>query len=177
MIIYLWITFGSILFILAALYLIGFILPEKFTGSVNVVIHAPEKSVWAAILDTEKNPMNRPLINRVDPEMDNFGCPTWIEYTGYTRNLIKTVEATPPLYIHRTMNDLINPSTGEFEARLMHDPAGCRVAASRVLVLCNGHWKVPIYRLLLFFSGGMKKDLETYFYRLAAQMGVKAEFQ
>ena len=177
MLLYIWVVVGSLVFIIALIYLIGFVLPQKYEAKVVAIIEAPEKNVWSAIMDVEKNPMTGQMKKRIEPQMDSNGRPTWIEDIGSSRILVKTIESTPPLFIQRTMQDMVTPMTAAFEARLSHDPAGCRIEANWVTHIPNGSWHMPLFRVMMTVTKGARSTLVNYIRRMAINMGVRAEFR
>jgi hypothetical protein len=173
-----WLAFGfvGLVGLLAALYVVGMFLPDRYKTQVVFKVNKSPEAVWAAVADFEKHPITGISRRRTQRLPDENGLPVWIEDMGETRVRVRVMEAQPPSHIKWAFSDEVVPVTATSETHIASEGRGCVVTTRSETVVRNGTWHVPIFRLILSLTGAQKKGIEDYWRSIARTLNETPQF-
>ena len=155
--------------------IIGFLMPVRYEGRAVVEYDRSVQQAWDALQDVEAHPMTGRMMKSVETLPLDEGRPAWKEDMG--RGEVITVTTTayePPHQMIREMSsDSVN-MTSRWEYALEPAGQGCRVTLSGVTDIEKGTWHTPIFRVMMFVGGGVKKGLDIQLDMVASTLGTEA---
>ena len=120
---FIWFALRGLALLIVAVFVIGMLMPERYTGRSQVVYPKTAQDVWAALLDYESHPMTGKMKKSVQAQPAENGLPVWIEDMGQGDPVtVRTVAAEPPGHMVREMTAKTVPMTSRWEYKL--EPTG-----------------------------------------------------
>lgn len=166
---------GGLAVLLLVLFGIGFMLPERYDEKVSVTFTSPPEKVWAAISDYETHPMTGTQRKSTQKQPDEGGLPVWVEDLGATKVTVRTLSATAPTYMRRSMVDAVVRMAVDCEFRIEPVNGGTRVVATSRTIVPTGDWRAPLFRVTLKMGGG-EKGFRDYWSSVAKTLGETPQF-
>ena len=167
---------GGLVLFVAAVVVIGLLMPERYEGSSQVVYAKTAEDIWDALLDYNKHPMTGKMMKSIQEQPAENNLPVWIEDMGNKELItVKTVEAERPRHMVRRMTSKAVPMTSRWEYTLEPVGEGCRLTIDGETYIRGGTWHVPIFRVMMVLSGGVKKGLDIQMDMVADTLGVEAK--
>ena len=152
---------AALLGLVVLVVLIGFALPERYTGKAKRTLEAPPSEVWSALADYEHHPMTGKMARRFEALPERDGLAAWKEDMGRGEVItVTTTESREPEYQVREMSASAVPMSSRWEYRLQPAEGGCQVNIDAVTNIRRGTWHVPIFRVMMIVGGGVQKGLE-----------------
>lgn len=137
-------------FVLLAVILCGFLLPQTYNGAAEKVISAPVERVWEAVNDPETAPIGGAMTRSVERLEDG-----WVEDLGSSRVTVTVSESTPPSRAVRELADDSLPMTAHNVVILEALPDGTtRARVEHSVTIRVGTWHVPIFRWIMLLTRG-----------------------
>jgi hypothetical protein len=175
-----WLAFGfvGLVGLLAALYVVGMFLPERYETQVVFKINKSPEAVWAAVADFEKHPIVGASRRSTRRLPDENGLPVWIEDMGETGLKVRVVESHPPHHIKCVFSDLVVTSmSASSETQITADGGGSLVTTKSETVAGKGTWHIPIFRVILSFTGAQRKGIMDYWKSIGRTLGEEPQFE
>ena len=164
------IVLGSIVALIALVFVVGSVLPERYRASGYVDASLTAAELWPKLLDYKAHPMAARMAKGIEPLPDENGLPVWLESLGATTVRVRTVESEAPVRIVREMSDSVVPMTARAVIELEEREGGCRVRMSNDIMIRRGTWHVPVFRLMMTVFCGVQGGIKAY---LAQVTGAK----
>ncbi len=172
---FVWFGLGGFVLLVVAVIVIGLLMPERYEGRSQVVYAKSVEDVWDALLDYDRHPMTGKRRKSVQAQPAEKSLPVWIEDMGHGELItVKTIEAERPRHMVREMASKSMPMTSRWEYTLESIDAGCKLTIDGETYIRSGTWFVPIFRVMMFLGGGVKKGLDVQMDMIAATLGVEA---
>ena len=151
------IVFGTLLGLIAVVYVIGLLLPRDHRVSVTFDVARSTEEVWAYITEIDRFPTWRADVDNVEMLPARDGLPAWTEYgPGGTLPLyVESMEAPRKLVV-RIGEGLPFGGTWTYELA----PAG--PAVTRLTITEDGEVYSPIFRFVGRFFIGYDATLKRY---------------
>ena len=171
----LWIALGVLVLLVGVPTIVGFMLPETFTGRAHSEFDKSCDEVWDALLDYAAAPMTGKMMKSVEALPDEGGLPAWVEDMGHGELItVKTTEAERAQRMVREMESAAVPMSSRWEYTLEPIDGGCRLTLDGETAIPLGDWKSPIFRFMMKVGGGVKKGFVIQMDMLAITLGVEA---
>lgn len=81
--IFVWYGLGGLGLLIIAVFVIGMLMPERYTGRSHVVYAKSPELVWAALMDYDSHPMTGKMKKSVEAQPAENGPPIWGEDMGH----------------------------------------------------------------------------------------------
>jgi hypothetical protein len=159
---WLWISLGVVGALVVIPFLVGSFLPERYQARVRLTMARSADDVWQALSDHRAHPLSGKQCRKVE-DVAGEGLPVWVEDLGQTRVTVRTVEAARPTRLAWTAADSVVPLTARWDVDIESEGEGCVVSAASEMVVRRGTWHVPLFRFILWLTGGGKKALVDRF--------------
>ena len=167
---------GGLVLFVAAVVVIGLLMPERYEGRSQVVYAKTAEDIWEALLDYNKHPMTGKMMKSIQEQPAENNLPVWIENMGNKELItVKPVEAERPRHMVRRMTSKAVPMTSRWEYTLEPVGEGCRLTIDGETYIRGGTWHVPIFRVMMVLSGGVKKGLDIQMDMVADTLGIEAK--
>jgi uncharacterized protein YndB with AHSA1/START domain len=161
---------GTLATLIAAVVVIGAMLPRDHVASMTARIAAKPDEVWKTIATPADFPSWRSDVKRVEMLPATPTGPSWREH-GSNGAITFAVDAwEPPTRFVARIADTGLPFGGSWEYRV--EPDG--PAASRVTITERGSVYSPIFRFVSRFIMGHTATMKTYLNALARRFGGEA---
>jgi uncharacterized protein YndB with AHSA1/START domain len=159
-------TLGALAAIVAAVTVVGLLLPRDHVEARSATLAASPEVVFAAIADVGGYAAWRHSLSAVEvlPPVDGRG--RWVEVSGGDRIAMEQVERQPPRRLVTRIADPDLPFGGTWTFELA--PAG---GGTRLTITEHGEVRNPIFRAVARFVFGYGATIETYLQELAAHVG------
>ena len=156
------IVLAGALLLLAALYLLGWFLPEQVKGESEVFIPKSPEVVWAALTDPETYPLSAKMCRKVEMLAAEGGLSAWREDIGSSLLENKVVATEELTRLVRESRDTVAPVTMHSECTIESGNGGCTIRFKATTTVKNGTWCAPLFRvtLRLMPNGGPKAYLK-----------------
>jgi hypothetical protein len=165
---------GVLVLLVAAPFVVGWFLPERYEARMRATISRPPAEVFAAACDAQRNPMTGSMMQRVHVLPDEDGLPIWEEELVQSRVRVRTLAFEPPRRIKRALADSVVHMTAESEITIEAAPSGGSVIDARsVTTIREGTWHTPVFRFMMTIFGGADTALEGYWMHLAKGLGAE----
>lgn len=175
---FVWIGLGGIALIVVTVVGVGLLMPERYQGRSQVVYAKTAEQVWDALLDYDSHPMTGKMKKSVQTQPPENGLPVWTKDMGHGELItIKTLEADRARRMVREMTSQSIPMISRWEYTFEPTDPGCRLTIDGVTDIRSGTWHVPIFRVMMVLSGGVKKGLDIHLDMVADTLGVEAKRQ
>ena len=172
---YLWIALLALAVLIAAVVVIGLMMPERYQGRSRAVYAKNVEQVWDALQDYERHPMTGRMKKSVQEQASKNDLPAWIEDMGHGERIhVETVAAERPRSMLRQMASTSVPMTSRWEYTLEPKGSECELTITGETHIRKGTWHVPIFRVMMVLGGGVKKGLDIQMDMVAASLGVEA---
>ena len=172
---YLWIALLGLAVLIAAVVVIGLLMPERYVGRSRVEYAKSAELVWDALQDYERHPMTGKMKKSVEQQASKNELPAWIEDMGHGERIrVETVAAERPRHMLRQMASTSVPMTSRWEYTLDSKGEGCELTIDGETTIRRGTWHVPIFRVMMVLGGGVKKGLDIQMDMVAQTLGVEA---
>jgi len=153
--------------VLAAVNLVGALLPHEHVVASRAAYPVSPDSVWKAISDFAGSPAWRPDLQRVDRLPDRDGHPVWLE-VGMTGEVPYEVLAfDPPHTLTVRTADPGLPFRGRWHYQVDPMPAGCTLTITEWGEIHGG-----MYRFLARFAFGYASKVDGVLRALGNRFGV-----
>ena len=155
---------GVLVAIVAAVAVIGAMLPKSHLASRSARFRQPPQAIWDVIIGP---PDWRPDIRSYEKLASREGRPTWKEIDQRGQAITyQSVEESPP---HRLVTRIADPKLpfgGTWTHEITPDPNGCLVTITEAGEIYN-----PIFRFMARFVFGYTGSIEAYLKALHAKFG------
>lgn len=149
---------GAIAVLVAAVFVIGMLLPVEHSVTVRRTLDADADRVWQAITTIEEFTEWRSGLTAVEPLPDKNGLRVWRETTGEGPMTFETIEFDPGQTFATRIADEDLPFGGTWTHRLE------RVGEQTTLSITeDGEVYSALYRFVSKFIIGHERTLNTYF--------------
>jgi len=157
--------FGALVGLIAAVYVIGMLLPRNHRAAVTFEVAQSSEDVWQYITDIERFPTWRTDVDRVEVAPARDGLPAWTEYgPGGALPLFAEAVDAPGRLVVRIGAGLPFGGTWTYELA----PIG--PTSTRVTITEDGEVYSPIFRFVGRFFIGYEATLHRYRDALVAAM-------
>jgi uncharacterized protein YndB with AHSA1/START domain len=157
---------GSLAIFVAAIAVVGLLLPRAHVETRSAVVSAPPERVFAAISDVDGYRRWRRSLAAVEIRPPVAGRPQWVEVSGGDRLPLEMIESEAPRRVVTRIADPGLPFGGTWTFELTPDGAGTRVTITE-----HGEVRNPIFRALARFVFGYGATMEVWLDELAAHLG------
>ena len=164
---WIWIAAASLLGLVALVFLVGTLLPERTRARGRLDVPLSPAEVWRRLADFERHPMSAGMCRGTERLPDENGLPVWIEDLGSSKFRVQTVEAEEPRRIVRRMTDQVVPMTARSVIELEAIGSGTRLTMETDVTLARGTWHVPVMRVTLALFRGVRGGIKGYLGRIA----------
>jgi hypothetical protein len=146
--------------LLAAVIVIGLLLPAEHTAVSRIRLEQPRDAIWAVISDFENYPDWRPDVTRMKATRDGAG---WEEEPS--RIAFRVLESDPP---SRLVTEILPglPFGGTLTIRLV--PEGLKTA---VILEERGTIRSPLFRFVARYAFGYHSAIDGYLKSLSQKFG------
>lgn len=174
----LWILLGLVVVFVGIPTLVGFMLPERFTGRAVAEFDKTPDELWLALADYASAPMTGKMMKSTAAIESDNALPAWEEDMGHGEVItVRTTAAEKPTRLVRTMESKAAPMTSTWEYALEPIDGGCRLTMDGETFIKLGDWKSPIFRFMMKVGGGVKKGLVIQMDMAASALGTEANHQ
>jgi len=162
------IAVGILVVVVAAVAIIGVMLPKNHLVSRSSHFRKPPQAVWDVITGP---PDWRQDIRSFEKLPPRDGRRSWKEIDKHGQAIAyESVEETPPYRLVTRIADPTLPFGGTWTFEIEQDPSGCQVAITEAGEIYN-----PIFRFMSRFVLGYSGSIETYLKALHVKLGETAE--
>jgi uncharacterized protein YndB with AHSA1/START domain len=158
---------GSLAAIVAAIAIVGAMLPRDHVVTLTARIAAPPASVWTALTDAASFPTWRHDVTKVELLPPTATGPSWREHSRNGAITMVVDLAEPPRKMIGRIADEGLPFGGKWIFEI--DPDGD--AASRVTITEAGSVYNPIFRFVSRFIMGHTSSIDAYLRALGRHFG------
>jgi uncharacterized protein YndB with AHSA1/START domain len=156
-----------IILLIAAVALIGAILPEEHDASRAATYREPPAEVWRAIADFYSYPSWRPEVKGVEMLPGQNGFPAWRETDTHGNSIpYQVTEMHPPERLTVTIADPKLPFSGTWTWGIQPSGGGTMVRIHETGKIHN-----PIFRFVARFVLGYTKTMDNYLKALGRKFG------
>jgi uncharacterized membrane protein len=158
-------SLGFLVLIVAAIALIGLLLPRDHVASTTTTVMAPADSVWQTLVDVGEYPRWRREVRSVDV-LSSEGALRWREHTSDgTITFERSEEQRPRLLVTRVADETL-PFGGTWTYELTPDTQGTRVTITE-----RGYVTNPLFRFMARFIFGHHRTQEDFLRALGRRFG------
>jgi hypothetical protein len=163
-----WIAVVVLILLVAAVAVIGAMLPKNHLASRTSRFRQPPQAIWDAITGP---PDWRQDIRSLEKLPPRAGHRSWKETDKHGQVIIyESVEEAPPQRLVTRIADPKLPFGGTWTHEIVSDAEGCQVTITE-----DGEIYNPIFRFMARFVFGYSGSIETYLKALHAKFGETAE--
>lgn len=161
---------GIVVALIAAILLVGSLLPKQHTATRAARFHQPPEKIWSAITDYSKFPEWRKSVTRVEGLPSVNGNPSWREFDKYDHSMpYEIVESNPPQRLVTRIADPNLPFGGAWTYEVTPQADG----SSMLRITENGEVRNVVFRFVARFFMGYTKTMESYLSALGEKFGEK----
>ena len=171
------IMLGCVLGLVALVFLVGSLLPERYGARGYVDVDESAEELWPKLLDHRAHPMAAKMAKGVEDLPDENGLPVWLESLGPSKIRVHTVESVSPSRLVREMADTVVPMTARAVIELEHRDGGCRIRMSNDTVIKRGTWHVPVFRVMLVLCSGLRGGIKAYLAQIVGQGQTRVQWE
>ncbi len=158
---------GSVGILIAAVLVIGLLLPRDHVSTMTARIGAAPAAVWSTITDPAGFPAWRRDVTRVELLPPTSTGPSWREFSRHGALTMVVMSADAPHRLVTRIADTGLPYGGTWE--FVVTPHGD--SASRVTITERGSVYNPVFRFVSRFVMGHTATIEAYLRQLGAHFG------
>jgi hypothetical protein len=158
-------TVGVLALIVAAMVIIGLLLPRDHVASTTTHINAPPDSVWRPLVEVSEYPRWRPGVRSVDV-LSTEGALRWREHTGDGAIAFERSEEQRPRHLVTRIVDETLPFGGTWTYDLAPEADGTRLTITE-----RGYVINPLFRFLSRFVFGHHRTQEEFLRGLGRRFG------
>ncbi len=158
---WIWIALALLAVIVCAV-IVGALLPPDFRAAGTCDVDLAPEPLWAALSDIERHPMAAKMARSVQVLPQEDGLPVWVEDLGSSKVRVRTTRAEPPTLLVRELADQVVPMTARVELRIEPRGGGSRVYLTNHTRVSRGTWHVPLFRLLLTITPGLRSGMRAW---------------
>lgn len=163
--------FITIVAVVAVLVVVGYLMPVRYEGKTVAQFDRSVQAVWDALQDVESHPMTGKMMKIIEILPAEEGRPAWTEDMGRGELItVKTSVFDPPHRLVREMSSASVNMNSRWDYTLGPSGDGCRVNLSGVTDIEAGTWHTPVFRIMMFVGGGVKKGLDIQLEMVAATL-------
>jgi uncharacterized protein YndB with AHSA1/START domain len=149
-------SLGFLVLVVAAIALIGLLLPRDHIASTTTTVMAPGESVWQTLVDVGEYPRWRPEVRSVDV-LSSEGALRWREHTNDGAiTFERSEEQLPRLLVARIADETL-PYGGTWTYELTPEAQGTRVTITE-----RGYVTNPLFRFMARFIFGHHRTQEDF---------------
>lgn len=170
-----WIVGGLVVLVLVP-FVVGSLLPERYTAHVVARYDKPPAELWKALTDPRAVPCGGKMARSVELLDDEDGRPVWREDLGSSVTTIRTAESRPSERLVLELSDSVVPMTARWELAIEPDGpdgSGSRITAHNETVVASGTWHVPLFRFILKVLNAAEKGVADYLRRAGQRAGAE----
>ena len=160
------IVVGALVGIVAAVLLIGALVPESHVASRVARYDQPPEAIWTAITDFEEFPSWRSSVDTVEALERPDGKTAWVENGGFGPMPMAVEETTPPRRLVLRIADPELPFGGSWTYEISPSNGG-----SSLTITEAGQITSPLFRFMSRFVFGYTATMETYLIDLGNKFG------
>jgi uncharacterized protein YndB with AHSA1/START domain len=161
---------GILVVLIAAILLVGSLLPKQHTATRAARFHQTPEAVWSVITDYSKFPAWRKNVTRVEALPSVGGRPSWREFDKYDHSIpYEIVEWTPPQSLVTRIADPDLPFGGTWTYEVTPGADG----STALRITENGEIRNVFFRFVARFFMGYTKTMEDYLNALGEKFGEK----
>jgi polyketide cyclase/dehydrase/lipid transport protein len=163
---WLWIALGTLVLLLALLWVVGSFLPREHRATCRARFRASAEVLFALLSDVDGQAAWRPEVKSMRRAEPVDGKPSFVEESsqGSVRYVVE-LDDPPRQRVLRIADDSL-PYGGTWTFRLEPDAAGTTLAITE-----DGFVKPPLFRALARFVFGYHATMESTLTALAAKLG------
>ena len=162
------IAVGVLIVVVAAVAVIGAMLPKNHLASRTSHFRQPPQAIWDVITGP---PDWRPDIRSSEKLGPRDGHRAWKEIDKNGQAIVyESVEETPPRRLVTRIADPKLPFGGMWTHEIVQDSSGCQLTITEAGEIYN-----PIFRFMARFVFGHNGTIDTYLKALHAKFGEAAE--
>lgn len=151
--------------VIAAVAVIGLLLPRDHVATTTAHIDAPPDSVWRALTDVSDYPRWRTGVKSVDV-LSTEGAVRWREHTSDGTITFERAEEEPPRRLASRISDETLPFGGTWTYDLEPETNGTRLTITE-----RGYVTNPIFRFMSRFIFGHHRTQEDFHHALGRRFG------
>ena len=151
--------------VIAAVAVIGLLLPRDHVATTTAHIDAPPDSVWRALTDVSDYPRWRTGVKSVDV-LSTEGALRWREHTSDGTITFERAEEEPPRRLASRISDETLPFGGTWTYDLEPETNGTRLTITE-----RGYVTNPIFRFMSRFIFGHHRTQEDFHHALGRRFG------
>jgi uncharacterized protein YndB with AHSA1/START domain len=165
------IIIGAPIAIIAAVALVGLMLPQSHVASRTARINQPPSAIWAVITNIGESPSWRGDVKSIEMRPAKDGRIAWIEHGSTGAIPFAIVEATPPSRLVTRIDGSDLAFGGTWTYDLKEDGGGTLVTITE-----RGEIYNPMFRTLARYFFGYTGTIEGYLKALSKRFGQEPAF-
>lgn len=162
--------------LVAAVFIIGALLPEEHLASRTVITKQSPQTIWETINDHANEPQWRSDVANVTSLGERQGKPVWQEnYKDGNKVTLITTEFKPPTRMVRELTDLEGPFSGRWEIDIVPTPEGSNITITEIGKVSNPPvpLRLKIHNWPHYFHGAIPERTGKQIWRTAAVRWLK----
>ena len=172
---WIWMGLGGLALLIAAVMLIGMLLPEEYESRVEMSVAQSPDVVWAALNDPRQVSYAGRQARSIEVLREGEAL-EWREDMGPSVLTMSFVEFEPLKRIVCEATDSVVPMTMRRVFELEEREGRTFVTCSQKTTIKSGTYHVPIFRVTMAL-GAAKAGMKDYLKRCAGAIGEEARFE
>ncbi len=170
LVIALWAALVLVIALTLTPWAVGSFLGDDYASELRVHIHRDPSTVWASVLDYERNPINSSAVLRVVNLESEDGLPAWEEEMSQNSATVQTVELLEGRRVVREMVSFDGLMQTRWELELSEVDGGCELRLHQeVHVSATGMIGAHL-RFVLRFMNNVETGPRLYLERLSQEL-------
>lgn len=153
---------GVLVALIVLVAVVGSRLPDTYRASGTVELARPPAELWRELADFERHPRAGSMAKRVERLPDVDGKPSWKEDLGSSVVTWTALEWDPPRRMVCEGRDSTLPMTARWATEIQPTEGGSRLVLENEIVIRDGTWHVPVFRVVMTLTGAARKGLTDY---------------
>lgn len=145
---------------------VGLLLPERYSFTIEQVVKSDPQTVWDALVDHQRCPVSGKECKGVTLLEDGPGGSRWQENIAQAAVMYETLESEPPHFLRIQAKDTVVPLSFTCDMRLEPHADGTLVKVHVDGLIQRGTWHVPMFRVAIHL-GAAKAGMKGYLAAIA----------
>jgi len=152
-----WIAAGAFAVLVLAMFVVGWLLPEKHHASRQATFRASPETLWALITEVDAFPSWRSDVKTVQRLPDRDGRPVWVEEGSSGRITLAVERSDAPRLLVLRIADPDLPFGGTWTYEIRPSTNG-----STLTITEDGEIYNPLFRVMSRFVFGYESTMAAY---------------
>ena len=172
---FLWIV-GGLILLVALVQIVGRFMPEEYESELTMHVKQAPEVIWPMLVDPKEVSFGGKQSRGVELVSSESGDLEWEEDLGQSMFRLRMVESEPLRRVLYEGADSVVPMTMRRELRLEAADGGSLVHCTQKIVIKNGTFHVPFFRIVMSLGAGTA-GMKDYLKRAASKIGEEADFR